>query len=134
MHKRSPLAAVIVALLSVSISLPPQVAAQAPQRAGEISRLIPTVDIARGSQQLTAEMKSPVDWGDSIQTQADGRARVSLDDGSLLNIGADSTFQVTQHNPGEQQTQVDLTYGRIRSKVVHLSRPERSSRYTPRWA
>ncbi len=123
MHKRSPLAAVIVALLSVSISLPPQVAAQAPQRAGEISRLIPTVDIARGSQQLTAEMKSPVDWGDSIQTQADGRARVSLDDGSLLNIGADSTFQVTQHNPGEQQTQVDLTYGRIRSKVVHLSRP-----------
>jgi hypothetical protein len=123
MHKRSPLAAVIVVLLSVAISLPPQVAAQAPQRAGEISRLIPTVDIARGSQQLSAELKSPVDWGDSIQTQADGRARVALDDGSVLNVGADSTFQVTQHNPGDQQTQVDLTYGRIRSKVVHLTRP-----------
>ena len=85
--------------------------------------MIPTVDITRGSQQLTAEMKSPVDWGDSVQTQADGRARLALDDGSVLNVGADSTFQVTQHNPGEQQTQVDLTYGRIRSKVVHLSRP-----------
>ena len=123
MDKRSPLAAVVVVLLSFSISLPPQVAAQAPQRAGEISRLIPTVDIQRGSQQLNAETKSPVDWGDSIQTQADGRARVALDDGSLLNVGADSTLQVTQHNPGDQQTQVDLTYGRIRSKVVHLSRP-----------
>lgn len=123
MSKRSPLAAVLVVLLSFSITLPPEVAAQSQQRAGEISRLIPTVDIERGSQQLSAETKSPVDWGDSIQTQADGRARVALDDGSLLNVGADSTLQVTQHNPGEQQTQVDLTYGRIRSKVVHLSRP-----------
>ncbi len=62
MSKRSPLAAVLVVLLSFSITLPPEVAAQSQQRAGEISRLIPTVDIERGSQQLSAETKSPVDW------------------------------------------------------------------------
>jgi len=126
MHKRSPLVSLLVVSLSFTVTLAPCVSAQTPQssqRAGEISRLIPTVDIERGSQRLSAELKSPVDWGDSIQTQADGRARVALDDGSLLNVGADSTFQVTQHNSGEQQTEVDLTYGRIRSKVVKLTRP-----------
>jgi hypothetical protein len=125
MNTRSPLGAVLVAVLISAMALPPAGMSQAPaaQHAGDISRLIPSVDIARGSQQLTAEVKTPVDWGDMVKTQPDGRARVSLDDGSMLNVGADSTMEITQHDPAQQQTQIDLTYGRVRATVVKFTRP-----------
>lgn len=125
MNTRSPLGAVLVAVLILAMAFPPLGAAQAQtgQHAGQIARVIPSVDIARGSQQLTADVKTPVDWGDVVKTEPDGRARVGLDDGSVLNVGADSTMEITQHNPAEQQTQIDLTYGRVRATVVKFTRP-----------
>jgi hypothetical protein len=125
MNMRSPLGAVIVAVLISAMAFPPLGMGQAaaPQPAGEIARLIPSVDIARGSQQMTAELKTPVDWGDVIETQPDGRARVGLDDGSVINVGADSTMEITQHNSAQQQSQIDLTYGRMRANVVKFTRP-----------
>jgi hypothetical protein len=125
MNTRTPLGAVLVAVLILAMAFPPTGMSQAPaaQHAGDISRLIPSVDIARGSQQLTAEVKTPVDWGDLVKTQPDGRARVSLEDGSMLNVGADSTMEITQHDAAQQQTQIDLTYGRVRATVVKFTRP-----------
>ena len=93
------------------------------QKAGQISRAIPEVAIARGTQQLPAPVKALVDWGDVVRTGDGGRARVALDDGSVLNVGSSSTLTVTQHNAAAQQTQIELTYGRVRSQVVKQSKP-----------
>jgi hypothetical protein len=123
MKTRSPLLIALTLLTSISIIVPPDVAAQVGQKAGEISRAIPDVGIARGSQQLPAPVKALVDWGDMVKTGDGGRARVALDDGSLLNVGSSSTLTVTQHNAAAQQTQIELTYGRVRSQVVKQTKP-----------
>jgi hypothetical protein len=107
----------------LSIIVPPDIPAQVAQRAGQISRAIPEVAIARGSQQLPAPVKALVDWGDVVRTSDGGRARVALDDGSVLNVGSSSTLTVTQHNAAAQQTQIELTYGRMRSQVVKQAKP-----------
>jgi len=125
MNTRSPFSAMLIGLVISAMAFPATglAQAQAPQHAGQIVRVIPSVDIARGTQQLTADLKTPVDWGDVVKTEPDGRARVGLDDGSVLNVGADSTMQITQHDPAQQQTQIDLTYGRVRANVVKFTRP-----------
>jgi hypothetical protein len=123
MKNRSPFLIALAVLASLSIIVPPDVPAQVAQRAGQISRSIPDVAIARGTQQLPAPVKTLVDWGDAVKTGDGGRARVALDDGSVLNVGSSSTLTVTQHNAAAQQTQVELTYGRMRSQVVKQSKP-----------
>jgi hypothetical protein len=110
-------------LVSASIVVPPDISAQVAQRAGQISRAIPEVAIARGTQQLPAPVKALVDWGDAVKTGDGGRARVALDDGSVLNVGSSSTLTITQHNAAAQQTQIELTYGRMRSQVVKQAKP-----------
>jgi hypothetical protein len=123
MKTRSSFLIALTVLASLSITVPPEVAAQGGQKAGEISRAIPDVGIARGTQQLPAPVKALVDWGDLVKTGDGGRARVALDDGSVLNVGSSSTLLVTQHNAAAQQTQIELTYGRMRSQVVKQSKP-----------
>lgn len=123
MKTRTPFAIVLTTLASMSIVLPIDVSAQMGQRAGQISRAIPEVAIARGAQNLTAAVKTLVDWGDVVKTGDGGRARVALDDGSVLNVGSSSSLTVTQHNAASQQTQIELTYGRVRSQVIKQSKP-----------
>jgi hypothetical protein len=123
MKTRSPFLVALTVLASLSIILPPDVPAQVGQKAGQISRAIPEVAIDRGTQQLPAIVKTLVDWGDMVKTGDGGRARVALDDGSVLNVGSSSTLTVTQHNAAAQQTQIELTYGRVRSQVVKQSKP-----------
>jgi|SRR5579864_3602823 len=123
MKNRSPVVIALAIVASLSIVIPSDVAAQAGQKAGQVSRAIPDVAIARGTQQLPAPIKTLVDWGDVVKTNEGGRARVSLDDGSLLNVGSSSSLTVTQHNSAAQQTQIELTYGRMRSQVVKQSKP-----------
>ena len=123
MKTRSPFLAVLAILLSFSILIPPDVPAQVGQKAGEVSRAIPDVAIDRGTQKLPAPVKALVDWGDVVNTGDGGRARVSLDDGSVLNVGSSSSLTVTQHNAAAQQTQIELEYGRMRSQVVKQSKP-----------
>ena len=110
--------------VSLTLVVPPDVAAQAAQqRAGQVSRLIPAVKIQRGAQQVTAAPQAPVFWQDVLNTQRLGRARVALDDGSVLNVGSESSLHVTKHDAGAQQTQLELTYGRIRSQAVRIVKP-----------
>src|SRR5580692_9730737 len=123
MKTRSPFLIALAFLASASITIPPDLLAQGGQKAGEVSRAIPDVAIARGTQQLPAPVKALVDWGDVVNTGDGGRARVSLDDGSVLNVGSSSTLTVTQHNAAAQQTQIELTYGRMRSQVVKQAKP-----------
>ena len=123
MKTRSPFLIVVAILVSMSIAIPRDVIAQSGQKAGQVSRAIPDVAIARGTQQLPAPVKTLVDWGDVVKTNDGGRARVSLDDGSVLNVGSSSSLTVTQHNSAAQQTQIELTYGRMRSQVVKQAKP-----------
>jgi hypothetical protein len=123
MKTKSPFLVALAILVSISIVIPPDIAAQAGQKAGQIARAIPDVGIARGAQKLDAPVKTLVDWGDVVKTGEGGRARVALDDGSLLNVGSSSSLTVTQHNAAAQQTQIELEYGRMRSQVVKQSKP-----------
>jgi hypothetical protein len=123
MKTRSPFFAALVVLVCMCIAIPTDVMAQAGQKAGQVSRAIPDVGIARGAQQLPAPVRTLVDWGDVVKTNEGGRARVALDDGSLLNVGSSSSLTVTQHDSAAQQTQIELSYGRMRSQVVKQSKP-----------
>lgn len=91
--------------------------------AGQVSRLLPDVQIGRASQQTTASIAAPVYWNDDLHSGPVGRARVSLNDGSLLNLGSNSELLVVQHDAQAQQTSLDLAVGRMRAAVVKLSRP-----------
>ena len=95
----------------------------AQQRAGEVSRLIPAVTITRGTSSMTAAEKTAVDWQDVLNTQPGGRARVALDDGSLLNVGSESVVQIVKHDTAAQQTTLELVSGKMRVQARKLNLP-----------
>lgn len=110
----------LITLLSIDTCVARQ---GAQQRAGEVSRLIPAVTITRGTSSTGAAEKTVVDWQDILNTQSAGRARVSLDDGSLLNVGSDSVLQVVKHDAGTQQTALELVSGKMRVQAKKLTLP-----------
>src|SRR5438067_247099 len=124
---KSPYAYVLAICTSALLCVPGDVLA-APdtpgQRAGEVSRVIPAVSIARGGKTISASAKTAVDWLDVVNTQASARARIALDDGSVLNVGSDSSIKVLKHDGGAQQTELELTYGKIRSQAQKITKPD----------
>ena len=126
MNRKSPYPAALVCLLSFALTIPFDAFAMPDatgQRAGEVSRVIPAVSLTRGAKSQTASAKTAVDWQDVLSTQANGRARVSLDDGSVLNVGSDSSVKVVKHDAGAQQTDLEVTVGKIRSQAQKISQP-----------
>ena|ERR1700730_18443236 len=126
MKTKSPLVLALACLLSWCLGVPLESPAepQTPgQRAGEVSRVIPAVSIARGTKSMNASAKTIVDWQDVLNTQANARARVSLDDGSVLNVGSDSSVHVTKHDAGAQQTELELSFGKMRSQAQKIAQP-----------
>src|SRR5277367_4929617 len=92
-------------------------------RAGEISRIIPQVTIGRGGQTLDATSNFIVDWQDQINTLPNARVRIGLDDGSVLNVGSGSLLRVVKHDAAAQQTDLELTYGKLRTRAQQISKP-----------
>jgi hypothetical protein len=126
MMTKSPYVLALACLLSHAIAVPVDTWAAPPpadQRAGEVSRVIPAVSIARGSQSITANAKTVVDWQDVVNTRSNARARVSLDDGSVLNVGSDSSVRVAKHDAGAQQTDLEVGFGKVRSQAQKISQP-----------
>jgi hypothetical protein len=97
----------------------PYALAQAGQRAGEVGALVPTA--TRNAQNV--KVKDSLAWNDFLRTQATGRLRANLVDGSLLSMGSNSELRVVQHDGASQQTELELNYGRLRSRVVQLTKP-----------
>jgi hypothetical protein len=99
--------------------------AQAVKKAGSVTGAIPAETVERQGQGAPAPLAvhDAVNWQDVVETQQTGRVRISLLDGSVLNVGARSTMRIVEHNPQTQQTQVELTLGRVRGQVVKLSKP-----------
>jgi hypothetical protein len=127
MKTKSPYAFGLVLIATLGIVLPNDIFAEPQaggQRAGEVSRVIPAVSIARGSKTVTASAKTAVDWLDVLNTQANARARVALDDGSVLNVGADSSLKVVKHDGGAQQTELELAYGKLRSQAQKITKTD----------
>jgi len=126
MNSKSLPVLALACILACSIAIPcdlladPQTAAQ---RAGEVSRVIPAVNIARGSKSINASAKTVVDWQDVLNTQANARARVALDDGSVLNVGSDSSVRIVQHNAAAQQTDLEISLGKMRSQAQKITQP-----------
>ena len=106
-------------VLCVLLSPFPYVLAQAGQRAGEVGALIPSA--TRNTQNV--KVKDSLAWNDFLRTMATGRLRANLVDGSLLSMGSNSEMRVVQHDGASQQTSLELNYGRLRSRVVQLTKP-----------
>ena len=102
--------------------------AQQPQPAGEIRTLVPAGQIQRAGVVREAKRSDPVFWADVLRTDRNGRARVGLLDGSILNVGAESQLQISKHDATSQQTELDLAYGRLRANVTKLVKPSASFR------
>src|SRR5690242_6943735 len=64
-----------------------------PQSAGQITAPIPAV--SRNS--ATAKNKEAVYWNDVLHSEATGRARLNLQDGSILTLGSNTSLKVVQH-------------------------------------
>jgi len=91
----------------------------ADQSAGRISAIIPSA--TRNAQ--PAKAKDDLQWNDLLQTSQSGRLRASLLDGSILSLGSSSELRVVQHDAKSQQTQIEMDYGKLRSKVVKITQP-----------
>ena len=127
MNTKSPCSLGLVFLLSCTLALSTELPAAGQgsgQRAGEVSRVIPAANIDRGTKVLPASAKAEVMWQDDIKTASGGRARVGLDDGSVLNVGSDSLMKVIKHDAAAQQTELELTYGKLRAQAQKIAKPD----------
>ena len=123
MNVRHSLLAVIAISICFAVAMPLATSAQVSQSAGKITAVVPIVNVAHGPQQVAASTSQQVFWGDVINTGHLARARVALDDGSVLSVGSDSNLTIVKHDVGEQQTDLDLAYGQVRAKAVKLVKP-----------
>lgn len=134
MNARHPFTCLTALLICLLLLIPGDVAGQVsqatqgtqPQHAGKLTAVLPVVNVIRGPQQTPASTSEAVYWGDVINTGHLARARVALDDGSVLSVGSDSNLTVTKHDGGAQQTELDLNYGRVRAKAVKQVKPNAS--------
>jgi hypothetical protein len=130
MNVRHPFTCLTALLICVLLTIPADVmaAGQATQaqHAGKLTAVLPVVNVIRGPQQTPASTAEAIYWGDVINTGHLARARVALDDGSVLSVGSDSNLTVTKHDASQQQTELDLNYGRVRANAVKQVKPNSS--------
>ena len=124
MNARHRVVSALVLVICLALIVPPDVAAQAAESAGKITGVVPVVNVIRGPQQVPASTSQKVFWGDVINTGHLARARVALDDGSILSVGSDTNLAIAKHDAAQQQTDLDLNYGRVRAKAAKLVKPD----------
>ena len=112
--------------LAAGASLPASPPPQTPQQpvAGKITTLIPAGSVLREKKTLEAKKDMQVLWQDTVKTDRGGRARLRLEDGSILNVGSQASLVVTKHDPGKQQTDLELIYGKVRADVTKIATPD----------
>src|SRR5258707_4812411 len=99
---------------------------QTPQQpaAGKITALIPIGSVGREKKTYEAKKDMALFWQDLVKTERGGRARLRLEDGSILNVGSQASLVVTKHDPGKQQTDLELIYGKVRADVTKIAAPD----------
>src|SRR5229473_1442550 len=116
----------VLLFLAAAASLPAYPQPQTPQQpvAGKITALIPTGSVLRETKTYEAKKDMGVFWQDTVKTERGGRARLRLEDGSILNVGSQASLVVTKHDPGKQQTDLELIYGKVRADVTKIATPD----------
>ncbi|MFQ5817068.1 MAG: tandem-95 repeat protein, partial [Terriglobia bacterium] len=102
--------------------------------AGTVTALIPKDYIERGKTVAEAQKGAPVFWRDIIRTEKGGRVRIGLSDGSILNIGSQARLRIVSHDEQSQQSELALTYGKLRAIVANRTREGSSFRVRTRQA
>ena len=97
-----------------------QAPAAANLSAGSVKAMIP--DASRNARPLT--VNDTLEWNDLLQTDAKGRVRAGLNDGSILSLGSNSQLRIVQHDAAAQQTAIDLSYGKLRNQVTKITQPQ----------
>jgi len=88
--------------------------------AGSVKALIP--DATDNASPVS--VNQPLHWNDLLQTDAKGRVRAGLNDGSILSLGSSSQLKIVQHDAATQQTAIELNYGKLRNQVKEITQPQ----------
>jgi hypothetical protein len=96
------------------------------RHAGTITALMPTDYIYRAGAKTLAAKDAPVNWLDEVESSGNGRARIVLEDGSILSVGSKSRLKIVQHDAQSQNTSLELLGGKVRAEVRKLSSPSGS--------
>jgi ferric-dicitrate binding protein FerR (iron transport regulator) len=116
-----------------SVRLEAGVPQAAGQHAGKVTGLIPVVTVQHAGKgtPIVLKLSNPIFWEDLVETQGNGRVRITFDGGSFLNIGARSQVRIVQHDAQSQQTAVELRLGSLRCEVVKLTEGGKFETRTP---
>ncbi len=110
---------IVIALICGGFSLFRGVAAQEePRRAGEVSALLPRALAERAAGPSDLAMRDPLFWNDLVKTLETGRLRITLEDKSVVNVGARSTLRIVRHDAKTRQSRLELEFGRVRARVI----------------
>lgn len=85
---------------------------------GKVARLIPRADLTRAARTMRLNENDAVAENDRIRTAAGGRTRITLNDGSILNVGSASELVVKVTQGAGQASNLELRYGRVRAWVA----------------
>lgn len=106
--------------LSILLATTPLYGAPTDEKtAGEVKALIPAA--SRNAQPV--KVKDSLEWNDLLKTDVKGRLRAGLTDGSIISVGSNSELKVVQHDAISQQTSIEVNYGKLRSQVVRITKP-----------
>jgi hypothetical protein len=95
-----------------------------PKTAGKVTAAIPSEVVERGgTSAFPLNLSDAVFWQDLVRTEMNGRVRIELLDGSLLNIGARSQMRIIMHDPATEQTEIELGVGKFRGQIVKMTKP-----------
>lgn len=87
---------------------------------GRATRVVKTADLLRGKTTTPLKEQDVIAENDRIRTQSSGRARVVLNDGSILNVGASTLFTVKSATATTRAGSLEMAYGRIRAEIVAM--------------
>lgn len=104
-------------------------------KAGKVSALLPVARIHRGAGAAAAVLEArpgvEVVENDLLRTEKEGRARITLNDRSILSLGSASELRIVNHDQRSRQTSLELRYGLLRAQVKKLIAGGRFSLITP---
>ncbi|HXE75033.1 MAG TPA: FecR domain-containing protein [Candidatus Xenobia bacterium] len=96
---------------------PPSPPAPKEPQAGKVTAEIPKGQIDRKAQMIPVAVGAEVYWNDIVHTGEKGRARITLLDTSIINIGPQATFRVVIHDEKTKQSELFLIAGKARVQV-----------------
>ena len=91
-------------------------------KAGETTDVIPKA--YRGQTETAGRQlakATPVYWQDIVWTEKAARARLTIVDGSILNVGPDTRLQILPQEAASNQSLMVLKFGKIRAEVQQRS-------------